>query len=69
MHDCNFIEVTQGFRESINNLYVRTDDWASTPTKNSTWKHPNATTKIYTVESPISKRLNSKQSLISKHFW
>ena len=24
---------------------------------------------IYTVDSGISKRLNSKQSLISKHFW
>ena len=41
MHDCDFIEVTQSSDSADNGIYVRTDDRASTPTKNSTWKHPN----------------------------
>ena len=40
MHDCEFIEVTQSSKRVENGIYVRTDDRASTPTKNSTWKHP-----------------------------
>ena len=51
MHECVFIEVTQSSDSADNGIYVRTDDRASTPTKNSTWKHPNEDRAIFYAES------------------
>ena len=47
MRDCEFIEVTQSYDSEDNGIYVRTDDRASIPTKNSTWKHPNGNRAIF----------------------
>ena len=38
VHECEFIEVSRG---SYKMFFVRNDDVASAPTKNSTWKSPN----------------------------
>ena len=60
MHDCKFIEVSQSFDSATNGIYVRTDDRASTPTKNSTWKHPNEDRAIFYAESATEWRLGKK---------
>ena len=59
VHDCKFIEVTQGIYG--NGIYVRTDDRASTPTKNSTWKHPNKNIIIFYAESATEWQLGAKE--------
>ena len=59
MHDCKFIEVTQSYA-SMNGLYLRTDNRASTPTKNSTWKHPNEDRAIFFAGSATEWRLGTK---------
>ena len=60
MRDCEFIEVTQSRYASMNGLYVRTDDRASTPTKSSTWKHQKEDRAIFSAESATEWRLGKK---------
>ena len=60
MRDCEFIEVTQSSDSEDNGIYVRTDDRVSTPTKSSTWKHPNEDRSIFYAESATEWRLGTK---------
>ena len=60
MHDCDFIEVTQSRHDDMNGLYVRTDDRASTPTKNSIWKHQKEDRIIFYAGSATEWRLGTK---------
>ena len=61
MHDCKIIEVTRPNGDSSSvGLYVRTDDRASTPTKNSTWKHPNKDRAIFYAGNATEWRLGKK---------
>ena len=59
MHDCDFIEV-KSRSATMNGLYVRTDDRASTPTKNSTWKHQKEDRAIFYIGSATEWRLGKK---------
>ena len=58
MHDCEFIEVTQSWNSEDNGIYVRTDDRASTLTRNSTWKHPNKDRIIFYAGNATEWRLS-----------
>ena len=69
MHDCEFIEVTQSSDSEDNGLYVRTDDRASTPTKNSTWKHPNEDRAIFYAGSATEWRLGTKGHQNTNDYW
>ena len=60
MHNCDFIEVTQSSDSEDNGIYVQTDDRASTPTKSSTWKHPNEDRIIFYAGSAAEWRLGTK---------
>ena len=60
MRDCEFIEVTQSSDSVDNGLYVRTDDRASTPTKNTTWKHQKRNIIIFYAGSATEWRLGIK---------
>ena len=60
VHDCEFIEVTQSSDSADNGIYVRTDDRALTPTKSSTWKHPNEDRAIFNAESATEWRLGTE---------
>ena len=60
MHECVFIEVTQSWDSRDNGIYVPTDDRVSTPTKSSTWKHPNEDRSIFYAESATEWRLGTK---------
>ena len=68
MHDCEFIEVTQSSDSPDNGIYVRTDDRASTPNKNSTWKHPNEDRAIFYAESATEWRLGTKWDQNNKYY-
>ena len=61
MRDCEFIEVTQSSDSEDNGIYVRTDDRASTPTKNSTWKHQKEDRIIFYAGSATEWRLGTKE--------
>ena len=68
MHDCDFIEVTQSSDSADNGIYVRTDDRASTPTKSSTWKHPNKDRIIFYAGGATEWRLGKKEHHITNSF-
>ena len=61
MHDCKFIDVSQSSDSEDNGIYVRTDDRASTPTKNSTWKHPNEDRIIFNAGSATEWQVGRKR--------
>ena len=61
MPECEFIEVTQSSDSMDKVLFVRTDDKTSTPTKNSTWKHPNEDVIIFYAGSATEWRLGRKR--------
>ena len=61
MHDCKFIEVSQSSDSDTNGIYVWTDDRASTPTKNSTWKHTNKDRIIFYAGNATEWRLGKKE--------
>ena len=67
MRDCEFIEVTQSKYSQDNGIYVRTDDRASTPTKNSTWKHPKEDRIIFYAGSATEWRLGEKSDQNTKY--
>ena len=69
MHDCKFIEVTQSSYASMNGLYVRTDNRASTPTKNSTWKHPNEDRAIFFAGSATEWRLGKREHQNTNNYY
>ena len=56
VHECESIEVTEGESWALG-LYERTDDWASAPTKKSTWKHPYKDQIIFNAGSTKEWRL------------
>ena len=59
VYECEFIEVTM---DSDKLLFVRNDDIASAPTKNSTWKFLNEDLFIFYGGSSTEWRLGIKEN-------
>ena len=69
MHECEFIEVTQSSDSGDNGLYMRTDDRASTPTKDSTWKHQKEDRIIFYAGNAAEWRLGKKGHLNTDDYY
>jgi hypothetical protein len=69
VHECVFIEVTESFDSENKDIYVRTDDRASTPTKIYTWMHPNKDRIIFYAENATEWRLGKKEDQNTDNYY